>query len=863
MSSGRCAPSARRSRGSPRRTSRQPDVVYQIGVPPCRVDLLTSLTGLGFDEAWAQRVTGLLGGLDVPFIGRDALVRNKRALGRPRDLADLESLEPGPECAERPASVLLRPPHPSLPRPLPCGCRRRTACCARRRSGTAPPRRARGARIAARARQHEAALRGRAARRRRSDPERPGRRARRRAVPPSPRRPASSKPASQWLPSQNGRFFVAPQRHSATRVSRAPACRRRRRLDVAAQVERPVGLRASPCSPGASARARRRRAARSAGRRSGSGTPPRRPRSAAASAGSTHGTRPGSNTRRQAAHALGDVDAASPAPGHGDRPGSKTWRFSSIAPPRARSAAGPSAGTDPSASRLGRELRGASDPLASARDSLDSAPHGAAMSVTARTLRRRRHRRRHRRPGHRHGARRAPPRRGRRARGRGPPRRAPDRPQQRRHPLRPLLQARLAQGAQLRRGARGALPLLRRARHRRTSAAARSWSPTRERRAAAARRAGAPRPRQRARRACAGSARRRSASASRTRAASPGCSCRDTGIVDYAAVTEAYAGARARARGGEIATRRASRRRARAGRRRGPRARDRARARCAAARWSTAPGCSPTAWRACAASSPACASCRSAASTTSCVPERRHLVRNLIYPVPDPALPVPRRALHAHDARRRRGRARTRCSRSRARATRARRLLAARHRRAARPTAGFWRMALAALAHGPRRVVALVQHAARSCAALRRLVPEIARRRRRAARGAGVRAQAVEPDGQARRRLPHRRGRAHDPRAQRAVARRDRVDHHRADDRRSRRRSASGWRARRGCSRPRRPAGRGGSHEGVRHRGHGIHRRPPRAAAACGTATSCAAWSAAPAPAGPSRSRAPRPSRAT
>jgi len=73
----------------------QPDVVYQIGVPPRRIDLLTSLTGLSFDEAWADRTSGLLGGLEVPFIGRKSLIRNKRALGRARDLADLESLEPG------------------------------------------------------------------------------------------------------------------------------------------------------------------------------------------------------------------------------------------------------------------------------------------------------------------------------------------------------------------------------------------------------------------------------------------------------------------------------------------------------------------------------------------------------------------------------------------------------------------------------------------------------------------------------------------------------------------------------------------------------------------------------------------------
>jgi len=73
----------------------QPEVVYQIGVPPRRIDLLTSLTGLSFDEAWADRTPGLLGGLEVHFLGREALIRNKRALGRARDLADLESLEPG------------------------------------------------------------------------------------------------------------------------------------------------------------------------------------------------------------------------------------------------------------------------------------------------------------------------------------------------------------------------------------------------------------------------------------------------------------------------------------------------------------------------------------------------------------------------------------------------------------------------------------------------------------------------------------------------------------------------------------------------------------------------------------------------
>jgi hypothetical protein len=69
------------------------DLVFQIGVAPTRIDLLTGLTGVGFDEAWASRVTLTLEGVEIPIIGRDALIRNKRALGRPRDLADVAELE--------------------------------------------------------------------------------------------------------------------------------------------------------------------------------------------------------------------------------------------------------------------------------------------------------------------------------------------------------------------------------------------------------------------------------------------------------------------------------------------------------------------------------------------------------------------------------------------------------------------------------------------------------------------------------------------------------------------------------------------------------------------------------------------------
>jgi hypothetical protein len=69
-----------------------PGQVVQIGLPPRRIDILTSISGVEFDEAWPGRVTHEVDGLRVPFLGRAALVRNKRASGRTKDQADLEAL---------------------------------------------------------------------------------------------------------------------------------------------------------------------------------------------------------------------------------------------------------------------------------------------------------------------------------------------------------------------------------------------------------------------------------------------------------------------------------------------------------------------------------------------------------------------------------------------------------------------------------------------------------------------------------------------------------------------------------------------------------------------------------------------------
>ncbi|HEY5085892.1 MAG TPA: hypothetical protein VII66_00910 [Gemmatimonadaceae bacterium] len=74
-----------------------PNTVVQIGLAPRRIDVLTDVTGLSFESAWGSRIVHRIGALDVPFLGRDDLVRNKRATGRYKDLGDLEALGEDPD----------------------------------------------------------------------------------------------------------------------------------------------------------------------------------------------------------------------------------------------------------------------------------------------------------------------------------------------------------------------------------------------------------------------------------------------------------------------------------------------------------------------------------------------------------------------------------------------------------------------------------------------------------------------------------------------------------------------------------------------------------------------------------------------
>lgn len=69
------------------------DGVLQIGAPPLRIDIITRASGITFDDAIADASTFDLDGRAIPVIGLDALLQNKRAAGRPQDLADVAALE--------------------------------------------------------------------------------------------------------------------------------------------------------------------------------------------------------------------------------------------------------------------------------------------------------------------------------------------------------------------------------------------------------------------------------------------------------------------------------------------------------------------------------------------------------------------------------------------------------------------------------------------------------------------------------------------------------------------------------------------------------------------------------------------------
>jgi hypothetical protein len=70
-----------------------PGVVFQLGVPPVRIDILTMIDGVAFDEAWLDRLQTKFAGVPTAVLSKKLLVKNKSTAGRPQDLVDVEWLE--------------------------------------------------------------------------------------------------------------------------------------------------------------------------------------------------------------------------------------------------------------------------------------------------------------------------------------------------------------------------------------------------------------------------------------------------------------------------------------------------------------------------------------------------------------------------------------------------------------------------------------------------------------------------------------------------------------------------------------------------------------------------------------------------
>ena len=69
------------------------DTIFQIGIAPRRIDIITGASGLCFEEAFARSSEVLIEGIKIRIPSRDDLIRNKRASGRTKDMADIEALE--------------------------------------------------------------------------------------------------------------------------------------------------------------------------------------------------------------------------------------------------------------------------------------------------------------------------------------------------------------------------------------------------------------------------------------------------------------------------------------------------------------------------------------------------------------------------------------------------------------------------------------------------------------------------------------------------------------------------------------------------------------------------------------------------
>jgi hypothetical protein len=69
--------------------------MIEMGIPPVQIHVMSTISGVAWPDIWEGRVEGLFGSRTVPYIGRETLIRNKRAAARPKDLSDIDALERG------------------------------------------------------------------------------------------------------------------------------------------------------------------------------------------------------------------------------------------------------------------------------------------------------------------------------------------------------------------------------------------------------------------------------------------------------------------------------------------------------------------------------------------------------------------------------------------------------------------------------------------------------------------------------------------------------------------------------------------------------------------------------------------------
>jgi hypothetical protein len=72
-----------------------PRRILEMGIEPVQIHVMSAISGVSWEEAWQTRIDGDCGGHPVSFLGREAFLQNKRAAARPKDLADIDALEPG------------------------------------------------------------------------------------------------------------------------------------------------------------------------------------------------------------------------------------------------------------------------------------------------------------------------------------------------------------------------------------------------------------------------------------------------------------------------------------------------------------------------------------------------------------------------------------------------------------------------------------------------------------------------------------------------------------------------------------------------------------------------------------------------